>query len=340
MTTVISGDPGALGGLAALRPTANETDPEWLLRIRRDAAAWFHDHGLPTRKDEDWRYTRLEPITTVPFRPAVPGNWPVSDVAATDLGGPRLVFVNGHFRADRSRLAGVPSGARVTNLATAIAEDGDRVRSAFTGAARPEAQAFEELNTVLAEDGAYIHLAPGTVVDQPIELVFLSDVQGEAMVASPRSILLAEPNSKVTVVETHCASGGGAQGSTLSNAVTQVVLGDEADVALYRVQDEPETAFHIALLDVRQCPRSRFAAHSFAIGAAMGRHEVRVRLEGAGAEVHLHGLSMSRGDQQHDNPILVEHIAPHCTSRQLYKGIADGGSHSVFNGHIVVRPGA
>ena len=122
--------------------------------------------------------------------------------------------------------------------------------------------------------------------------------------------------------------------------MTQVVVGRGATVEHYKIQDEPDTGFHLGLLDVRQGPDSRFSSLSVALGSRIARHEVRVRLEGEGAHTTINGLYLPGGDSHHDNPILIEHAAPRCTSRQLYKGIATDRGHGVFNGRIVVLPAA
>jgi len=125
-----------------------------------------------------------------------------------------------------------------------------------------------------------------------------------------------------------------------TNAVTEAVLADHAQIEHYKVQNEPLSAFHLALLDVRQGRNSRFASRSVMLGSAIARHEVRVLLEDVGAEVSLDGIYLPQGDQLHDNTIFVDHAATGCTSHQLYKGVLDGRGHGVFNGHIMVRPGA
>jgi Fe-S cluster assembly protein SufD len=125
-----------------------------------------------------------------------------------------------------------------------------------------------------------------------------------------------------------------------TNAVTEVVLAEDAQIEHYKVQDEPVTAFHLALLDVRQGRGSGFSSRSVMLGSSIARHEVRVLLEDVGAEVSLDGVYLPQGDQLHDNTIFVDHAAANCTSHQLYKGVLDGRGHGVFNGHIMVRPGA
>jgi Fe-S cluster assembly protein SufD len=234
-------------------------------------------------------------------------------------------------------MTGVPDGVTVTNLASVLAEGGAGLEPFFSHPFGEHDHAFTAVNTALAEDGAFIQVAADTLVTAPIELVFLSDAQGSPVVSNPRSLILAESGSRVAVVETYAGTTGVVM---CTNAVTQVALGEGAQVEHYKIQDEPDTAFHLSLLDVRQGPDSRFSSGSVELGSKIARNEVRVRLEGDGADVAIDSLYLPFGDQHHDNPILIEHAAPRCTSRQLYKGIADDRGHGVFNGHIIVWPGA
>jgi Fe-S cluster assembly protein SufD len=332
----------AVGGLSRLEPQPNGHHPTWLTEARRAAFGWVTEHGFPTPKDEDWRYTRLGPILQLPFEPAVAGvghrvSSSTIDALVADLGGTRLVFVNGHFAPELSRLTKLPGGVTVTSLASVLAQEAERLEPLFSRPFPPRHHAFTALNAALADDGAFVHLPADTTVDDPIQLVFFADTGRSPLVSSPRSMVLAGPGSRVAIVETYAGIPGDVH---CTNAVTEVVVEEGARVEHYKVQDEAETAFHLALLDVRQGRGSRFSSHSVALGSSIARHEVRVNLEGGGAEISLNGLYMPRGDQHHDNPILIEHAAPHCTSRQLYKGVVDGRGHGVFNGHIIVRPGA
>jgi len=331
-----------VGDLSRLEPRPNGHHPAWLTEARRTAFGWVAKHGFPTLKDEDWRYTRLDPILDIPFEPAVPGvghrlSSSTIDELAADLGGTRLVFVNGHFAPELSSLTKLPEGATVTNLASVLAEHSELLEPLLSRPFGQHHNAFTALNAALAEDGAFVQLPGGTTVEEPIQLVFFSDTGGSPLVSSPRSVVLAGPGSRVAIVEIYAGVPGDVY---CTNAVAEIVLEEGAQVEHYKVQDEPETAFHLALLDVRQGRDSRFSSHSVALGSRVARHEVRVNLEAEGAEVSLDGLYMPRGDQHHDNPILIEHAAPHCTSRQLYKGVLDGHGQGVFNGRVVVRPGA
>jgi len=333
---------GAAQLRAVLGLSPSDSGPTWLAQARRESFEWAATHGLPTRKDEDWKYTRLDALLDVAFeRAEAGGSHRVASAALAALtlnpSSTRVVFVNGHFVSDLSSLSDLEGGVTVTSLAAALAEEATGLESVFSRAFDQYDHAFTALNTALAVDGAYIRIAADTVVDAPIELVFLSDVQDTPLLSSPRSVILAGPRSRVSVVETHA---GIASGLTWTNAVVHVVLDEGARVDHFKIQDEPDTGFHLALLDVRQGPDSRFSSSSMMLGSKIARNEVHVRLEGEGSRVSVDGLYWPRGDQHHDNVVLIEHVAPRCVSHQLYKGIADGHGHGVFNGRIIVWPGA
>jgi len=337
--------------LARLEPKADARHPAWLQELRRAAFQWVAERGFPTAKDEAWKYTRVAPILAIPFQAAEPGASRHLSVAhverlAGDYGGPRLVFVNGYFAAELSDLEGLPPGCQLSNLAALLqAGDSSAERGADNGALealfahtfRAQPQAFTALNTALAEDGALVRIPADTRVEEPIHLVFLSDAGATPLAAHPRAWVQMGAGSHATIVESHVGSAGEVY---LSNAVSEVVLDAGATLEHYQVQNESTAAFHVALLSVRQAQGSRFAAHSSALGAALARQEVRVALEGPGAEVVLNGLYLPRGEQHLDNQTCIEHLAPRCTSRELYKGVIDGRGHGVFDGRIIVRPGA
>ena len=320
--------------------------PGWGVDARREAVDWILEHGFPTRKDEDWRYLPLGSILehrfSLPVEPVSgPGDqagWQeIADSASLGLGGSRLVFVDGRFAPSLSRLGRLPPGTLVDGRARAAAADPERFGEGapiVTGAVR---HAFEALNVALAADGALVDVPAGAVVEEPIELVFLGGGGRTPVLSCPRSLIRLGPRSEATIVEVWA---GASDQPYLSDAVTEVELGEEAEVVHYLFQDQPESAFHFSSLRVRQADGSRCASRLVALGAAVARNEITVLLEGEGASVDLDGLYFPRGVQHHDHPILVEHAAPRGTSRQRYVGIVDGRGHGVFNGHVVVGPGA
>ena len=337
MTKVFSSQ----GVLSRLEIVPGERDPSWLAEVRLRAMGWVAEHGFPIRKDEDWRYTPLGPILELPLETTSSSraNTITTELVSTlsaDLGGTRLVFINGHLAAELSRKLELPDGVTVSNFAEILAEGQESVERFFSKVPG-ENHAFAALNDALAQDGAFIHLAPGTSVDEPIELIFLVETEGSPLLSSPRSVILAEAGSRATIVETYAGTNGEVY---CTNTVTEMILGDGAHIEHYKVQNEADNAFHVALLKVEQGSNSWFSSHSFMFGARIARHEVRISLEGLGAQVNLDGLYLPAGDQLHDNTIFVDHIAADATSHQLYKGVLEERGHGIFNGQIVVRPGA
>jgi Fe-S cluster assembly protein SufD len=317
-----------------------------LAPVREAALVWLDTHGMPTRKDEDWRYLHLDPILAASPVAAGDGHEPPIARVSTEtlagvvpeLGGPRLVFADGHLVPSLSSgTDALPEGLTLTNLATLLPGEPDRFASVPT---EEPHDGFAALNLAEATDGAYVHVAAGATVAEPIHLVFCHGSLSSTM----RSLIVAEADSRATIVETHVGIDDDGpdreNGPSRANVVTRVFVGERADVGYHLVQDAPESAFHLGRLDAHQAAGSFFTSHAFALGAAIARHEIRVFLEEEGADATLNGLFLPHGDQQHDNPVLVDHIAPQCTSRQAYNGVLDDRGHGVFNGRIVVRPDA
>ncbi len=332
--------PNRATGLAQIALPEPAGQPTWLQRMRRSALDWVAENGFPGHDDEDWKYTRLGPLLAIPFELAQPIDSSLTasalDVLVGNCGGPRLVFVNGHFNPQLSSLTEIPKNIRATSLRTHLHQTEE------SGASRlfpPPQNSFVALNSAFSEDGAYIEVPPHTTVERPIHLVFVTDGPADAapILASPRSVIIAEANSRLTVIESYV---GLRPQVSLTNAFTQVILEAGANVEHYTLQNEPATAMHLGMLAVHQPAASEFSSYALSLGASLARQEIRVALAGEGAQTQLRGLYMPRGRQHHGHVTSIDHQAPGCTSRELYKGVLDGQSRGVFKGKVVVRPGA
>jgi Fe-S cluster assembly protein SufD len=324
------------GLVASFAPARGE--PAWLDEARRAALARFGALGLPTTRHEDWRFTSLAPLAGLELRRAPPA---AAEGAARLLAGmpapegARLVFVNGRFRPELSSRAGLPGGAVLAPLAEALRDAPEEVRPHLGRLARSDDHAFVAANQALFEDGAFLRLPANVQVEAPVSLVFLSDPSGP-VAAHPRTLVLAGAGSRATLAETFA---GGA-GAYLTNAVTELVLGEGAALEHLRLQGEGAEAVHVSVLHAEQAAGSSLAAHTFSLGARLSRAEIRTRLVGEGARVAANGLYMASGEQLVDNFSWVEHAVPSCSTTESYKGILDGKSRGVFSGRIRVMPGA
>ncbi|HET7746140.1 MAG TPA: Fe-S cluster assembly protein SufD [Vicinamibacteria bacterium] len=325
---------------AAARP-ANE--PEWLTALRRTAIARFRELGLPTMRDEDWRHTPLTPIARASF--VVPPR--EARVAAGRLGdvmfgrgfeGHQVVVVNGRLAPDRTSGAS-RSGIRVMSLAEALEREPQVIQADLDAVARERGSAFAALNTAFLEDGVLVDVPAGAGEASCVHVVHYATSEGAAgpTVSHPRVLVRVGRTAQVTVVESFTGPDGDAY---FTNAVTEFVLGEGAIVDHYRVQREGDRAVHVATLAVRQGRDSRFGSHAITLGATLSRLEVDQVFAGAGAECALLGLFMGDGRQHHDTHTRIDHAQPHCTSREVYKGVLGGRARGVFVGRILVRKDA
>jgi Fe-S cluster assembly protein SufD len=193
------------------------------------------------------------------------------------------------------------------------------------------------LNTALHQDGACILIERNVEVSKPLHLLFISSANGRPLASFPRNLIVAAEGSRVSLVEHYAGLNGGGY---FTNAVTEIVQGENAAVDYYKIQEERRNAFHIATVQVRQSRSSRFSSHSISMGGALVRNDINAVLDGEGAECTLNGLYTLDGEQHEDNHTRIEHARPHCTSHELYKGILDGSSTGVFNGKIYVHKDA
>jgi len=350
-----------LASFMELEARTAESVPSWLDEIRRAAMESFAEKGFPTTRQEEWRNTNVAPIAAVPFQPA--GEAPtgsaesmaerISRLPLADLGCPRLVFINGRFSKQLSTLEALPKGMKVGSLAEALASDGKTLEGHLGRYATDYSEhAFVALNTAFLEDGAFLEIPKGVVLENPIYLLYVSLPSGLPTVSYPRNLIIAGRESQATIVEGYLGpeaaplfstSGAGSsapQGVYFTNAVSEIAVGEGAVLEYHRIQQESDTAFHFGRLQFHQERSSNLTTHSIATGGALVREEVKAVLDGEGAEATLNGLYVVTGRQHIDNQTTLDHAQPHCSSREVYKGVLDGESSAVFNGKIIVRKDA
>ena len=308
--------------------------PAWLKDLREAGISRFGELGFPTTKQEEWRFTSVAALveTAFPLAEALPhARQPAPALVQRFLlgDGPRLVFVNGHFSAGLSRVAGLPAGVRVENLTQALAASEGPIREHLSKHVAQD-HPFAALNT------AFVHVPARTVVAEPIQVLYLA-APGAPFVAHPRSLFLVEREARAAIVETYAASE---EGAYWTNAVTEIVAADGARVDNYRVQREGGRAYHVAVTHARQGRDSTVNLHAVAFGGALARHDVRGTMTGTGGYLILNGLYLLAGTQHVDHHTTIDHAAPHCESHEYFNGVLDDRARGVFNGRIIVRPGA
>jgi len=320
---------------------AGSRELAWLRKLRQDGFARFSEAGFPTLRDEDWRFTNVSAIARTPFRLVRNGH---SLPSRKDLEpfripgvGCQLVFVDGHFAAELSSAGQLPNGVTVSSLARELARDPGKIEPHLGRYLNMQRDAFGALNTAFLEDGGYVHVAKGVVVEAPIALLFVSTGHDFPTVNHPRNLIVAEENSQATIVEDYVSLGNG---EALCNTVTELVAGDHAVVSHYMIEREHGKSFNVSTLRIQQGRAADVASHSVLVGGTLVRNNVHPVLAGEGGECLINGLFIGNGRQHLDNYMLVEHASPHCASRQFYNGILDGHAHGVFHGRIIVHKDA
>jgi Fe-S cluster assembly protein SufD len=315
----------------ALEAVARTPAPELLQELRNRGRESFAALGLPTRRQEEWRFTRLKGIEEAVFgTPTAVA--PRIDIAPWRIPGARLlVFVDGIFSPDVSDIGDLPDGLVVSNLVIGATSESEPVAEHLGSLAPLSEHPFAALNSALIADGALIHVPAGMELEKTIQLVFVSGSDERGTVSAPRILIVAENGSRATVVEQHLGNG-----ASLSCPVTEIKLGEDAALDHVIVQEEDMSAHHLAVRQARLAAGSRYSAQAISIGAALARTDIGVVLDGEGAEASLDGLYLGDGDQQADTHLTMRHAAAHCASHQLYRGILGGKAKAVFNGRIIV----
>ncbi len=347
---VTSAAEGTFAALFEQTATYQAAQPVWLQSLHTAALSAFSTLGLPTRNDEEWRFTSPSRISETTYR--LSDSVADSPDAATlaelvwerltdDTAPTGYVICNGRILSGVGGLI-APAAPAVTGRIADLADDSqnpiaEKVRAALGSRITLDQNGLAALNSAFFEDGIYLYIPRSAVIEKPIELVFVSGSPAErgpdALMNAPRLLIIAEENSQATILETYISAFPGA----FTCAVTEVIAGDNSVVDHYKVTDENADALHVAQMGVQLGTGTVFSSHSVTLGGGFVRNEVTARLDGEHAECTLNGLYLGDGDRLLDNHTTIDHASPNCSSHELYKGILTDKSRGVFNGKIFVR---
>ncbi|GAB2797017.1 Fe-S cluster assembly protein SufD [Halomonas shantousis] len=311
-------------------------DPTWVAARRQAGAARFEAMGFPTSRDEAWKYTDVRRIAQTDF--SLPQDARLDrerfDALALSSDAHRLVFVDGLFSAELSDVDSLPAGVSVEPLSVAMEINHEAIGGALGRLAGVEFSPFTALNTAFAHEGAVVRLAPGTVVEAPIYLCFVSRQNAQPVMSHPRVLIMGGGRSEATVIEHYAGESGAAN---FTNVVTEVLLERGAILKHYKLQEASTDDLHVASIHIDQSRDSRFASFNLNLGGALVRNDLVADLNAEGAEANYNGLFFGQGRQHIDNHTLVNHNAPRTFSNENYKGILGERARGVFNGKVIVK---
>lgn len=314
-----------------------------LLNIRKQAWENFSKMGFPSAKNEEYKYT---PVTRLLEKELDP-NTEVTSIFPDDVEYTRyfqdaadaniLVFVNGVFHKDISRIISPKNELIIKELEEAYFENPDLISDHFAQYADYNADPFIALNTAFAKNGTFIQVKDNAVIEKPVFFYYISDTSKSQVISFPRNLILAGKNSQFQFADFYVSAGGA---TSFNNIVTEIKVNANAQVQYYKIQQEEDHAIHVGTTQVHQEKDSTFSATTISLSGRLIRNNLNIAIGGTGCTANMFGLYMPDGRQHVDNHTVVDHREPHSFSNELYKGILSGKSTGVFNGKIYVRQDA
>ena len=321
----------------------------WLQQVRDRAANFVRHSTIPTTREEEWRFTDLSSLRQVKFNVETREFWSIkfdiTRVTLPEAVDSRLVFVNGVFAPDLSSVADLPEGIWVEDLPVFPLEYHSRLQNYYSVQEQGTQEVFTALNTAGFTNASVVWVGKNVVVETPIHLLFLSIPGNSPILSQPRSLVVAESGSSVTLIEDYLYQPTNIEDPDqielgevvhFTNAVTEIWIEENAQVNHTRIQRDSAEAFHIGKTSVSQARDSRYTCHAINLGAKLSRHNLEILQTGEQTETTLNGLTMISGKQLSDTHSAIALNYPHGTSDQLHKCIVGDRAHAVFNGKVFV----
>ena len=307
----------------------------WLQALRDKSRAAFDASGLPTVKDEAWKYTNLNRLRRTGFLPAPLTTQATAQAAidtipvgsALNLDAYKIVLLNGMVNPALSDLDRLPEGVTLDGT-NALPQE------LFGKLVNFDRTPIAALNTASFADSVCLHVHENALIDKPIHVISVGGNQTEPVAFHPRILINSAPGSNMTLLESHIGIGSQPY---FSNSVVEISLGENATLHHYKLQNEQPDAFHIAATEARLEKVAGYENFVLTVGAALSRNEINVEIAGAHAECRLFGGYLLKQRQHADHTTFVDHAAPESRSREIYKGVLDDQSRGVFQGKILVR---
>lgn len=308
---------------------------------RKKALTTVENLGFPTIKHEEWKYTNLKTLLAKEYQ-VVESYVPSADFSTKvlqleNLNKNVLVFVNGCFVKELSRLAIDETKIVVENLADAFYKYPSLIEKHFAQYADNQKDSLTAYNTVFAKQGVFIYVKANSVLEEPIFIQSITDTTVTNILSQPRNLIITEKNSKLTVIEKHRSFG---ENSGFVNMVTEIFVAQNSEIDHYKMQNDVTTVSNINTTQVFQEKDSRYTNTTITLNGELIRNNLNVVIGGENCETTMNGLFAPTGKTHIDNHTLADHQKPHSVSHELYKGLLDGNASGVFNGKIFVRQDA
>jgi Fe-S cluster assembly protein SufD len=309
----------------------------WLEEQRLKALSQFSEQGFPSSHEEEWRYTNVSAIEKKKFSPTINKTKNLVDIEWLKLYQLQeawsVVLVDGHFSAELSSLEDLPVDVLVMGMADALQKLPETLENYINQSVNIDENSFIAFNTAWFTDGLFVSVNAKRILEKPIQVLHVATQQD--VMAATRTVIILDKMAEASIIETYV----GYDNAYLSSTVTEVFVGQNAHLTLYKMQCESEKAYHFGGIYVKQDRDAHFTHHNFAFGALLARSDIHTDLDHA-SECELNGLYLGVKRQHIDSHTRINHIKPHGVSRELYKGVLDDRARGVFQGRVIVAKDA
>lgn len=315
---------------------------EWMEPTRQEAIEFFDKKGFPQRKDEEWRFTNLNPLLKADYKlfpeeDEIPVSMDdLKKYFVSSIDSYNIVFINGVYNSFLSNTTHQEGDICVLSCAMEKMIHQPVIENYYNKIA-PKDESFVSLNTAFSKDGAYIYIPDKTILSKPVQLMFFSTAKEEEVMYHPRNLIVIGNHAQAQIIERHQTLNSKAN---LTNSVTEIHVGKNSELDYYKLQNDAVEASLIDNTYISQDRDSVASVHTFSFGGKLTRNNLNFVQNAENSNSILNGITIISDKQHVDHHTLVDHRAPYCDSHELYKGIYDGESHGVFNGKIFVHADA
>jgi Fe-S cluster assembly protein SufD len=304
-------------------------------KAQEEALGYLQIQEAPTTRSERWKYSRIARILNGEWtigKADAPYNLDASNIPEFD--GYSAVFINGNFNAEASKLPSI-TGVSIMPMSEAVTQHAATLEDKFASLSNHQREWFEALNTAYANNGLFVHAAKGTSLDKPLRILQISS--GTNVWSQVRHFVMIEESCKLELVQHTVLEKSG---TAFTNGLTEAFVSENASLRITQIQDETTGSFAVNTTWIKQLRDSRVTVNTMTLDGDWVRNDLNILVDGENCETHMNGVYMPREKQHVDNHTMIDHLKPHCTSYELYKGIVTDKATAVFNGKVFVRQDA
>ena len=316
----------------------SKTKAQWLIDLRNISLSRFKKIGMPSIKDDEFKYTNISPITKHTYHISDENTVKETELlnAYINLEDISLVFVNGIFSKELSVLTDLPGGLSISSLENATLQDDPTIRELFYKYHPDDEGSFITLNNMLCSDGAFLRISKNTLIGKVIHIIHITSTSDKKLLSSPRSLIFMDEKSQATILESHICFAN--EQIYLSNAMADIFLSKNSKLDYFKIQDDNTQAFHLGQTRIWQEMKSELNSFSINVGATLARNETTAIVNGEEASTNLYGIYVPNNHQHFDNRASIDHRMPNSDSNQQFIGILGDFTNTIYDGKISIRP--